>query len=107
METKKYFFGWTNIKKFIMEIIKIYSNQNSFFSKKRIESAIAFIIAQWAMIYFLIYNMPTLSVGDFAIWVGIEFAVAGYIIFQIQKEKKLGLPDIKPDDSTDDSETIK
>ena len=72
-----------------MEILKIYSNQNSFFSKKRIESAIAFIIGQWGMIYFLIQSISTLSAGDFAIWAGVEFAVAGYIVHYIEQGKKV------------------
>lgn len=85
---KKYFFGLENIKFALTEIIKIYSNKPSFFSKKRLESGIAFIIAQWGMIYFLLQKMPVMTASDLAIWAGIEFAVSGYIINQIQKEKK-------------------
>lgn len=84
----KYFFGWDNLKWFISEIVKIYSSQESFFSKKRIESGVAFIIAQWGMIYFLVTHLSTLSMGEFLLWAAAEFAVAGYIINQIQKEKK-------------------
>lgn len=84
---KTYFFGWTNIKRFITELIKIYSSQQSFFSKKRIESSIAFIIGEWGMIYFLMHTLNSLNAGDFAIWAGVQFAVAGYIIRYIQKEK--------------------
>ena len=87
-KSKKYFFGWENIKFALTEIIKIYSNKPSFFSKKRLESGIAFIIAQWGMIYFLLQKMPVMTSSDLAIWAGIEFAVSGYIINQIQKEKK-------------------
>lgn len=85
---KTYFLGWTNWKKLITEFVKIYSNQPSFFSKKRIESGIAFVIAQWGMVYFLIENHTRLSMSDFAIWSGIEFFVAGYMVYQIQREKK-------------------
>lgn len=88
MKNKTYFLGWTNIKWFISEIGKIYSEGKSYFSKKRIESGIAFIIAQWGMIYFLLEKLPTMTTSDMAIWSGIEFAVSGYIIHQIQKEKK-------------------
>ena len=52
--SKKYFFGWGNIKKGITEIIRIYSEKPSFFSKKRIESGFAFIIAEWGMIFYLL-----------------------------------------------------
>jgi hypothetical protein len=85
---KKLFFGWGNIKWFIREINKIYSSQPSFYSKKRIESGIAFIIAQWGMIFFLLEKHKTFTISDFSIWVGIEFFVAGYMVYQIQSEKK-------------------
>jgi hypothetical protein len=33
-------------------------------------------------------NINKMSASDLFIWAGIEFAVSGYIINQIQKEKK-------------------
>jgi ascorbate-specific PTS system EIIC-type component UlaA len=88
MNKKKYFFGWNNIKWVIKEAVNIYSSKKSFFSKKRIESGIAFVIAQWGMIFFLLENINKMSTSDLFIWAGIEFTVSGYIINQIQKEKK-------------------
>jgi hypothetical protein len=87
---KTYFFGWTNLKWFISEIGKMYSSKDSYFSKKRIESGIAFAISQWGMIEFLVKKIDTMTSSDIAIWAGIEFAVAGYMVNQIQKEKKDG-----------------
>jgi len=84
----KYFFGWENIKWVISELIKIYSSQDSYFSKKRIESGVAFLIAQWGMIFFLMEKHSSLTMGEFLLWAAAEFAVSGYIINQIQKEKK-------------------
>lgn len=84
---KKYFFGWTNIKWVIKEFTNIYSDNKSFFSKKRIESGIAFIIAQWGMVYFLLNKVSVMTTTDMVMWAGIEFAISGYIINQIQKEK--------------------
>jgi hypothetical protein len=86
---KKWFFGWSNIKFLIKELIKLYSNELSYFSKKRVESGIAFIVGQWGMIYFLTQNIDKLTTSDIALWAGVEFAIAGYIINQIQKEKKV------------------
>jgi hypothetical protein len=86
--SKKYFFGWGNIKKGITEIIRIYSEKPSFFSKKRIESGIAFIIAEWGMIFYLLKKYPDLTMTDMVMWATIQFGVSGYIIHQIQKEKK-------------------
>ena len=85
---KKWFFGWTNIKFLVKELIKLYSGDTSYFSKKRVESGVAFIVGQWGMIYFLVQNIDKLTASDIAIWAGVEFAIAGYIINQIQKEKK-------------------
>jgi hypothetical protein len=85
---KKLFFGWENIKWLTREITNMYSSKESFFSKKRIESGIAFIIAQWGMIFFLLEKHSTLTMTDMIMWAGVEFAISCYIIHQIQKEKK-------------------
>jgi len=84
---KKYFFGWTNIKWFIKEIGNLYTGKDSYFSKKRVESGIAFVIGQWGMIYFIIQNISTMSTSDVVLWAGVEFAISGYMLNQIQKEK--------------------
>ena len=84
----KWFFGWTNIKFLIKELIKLYSNEPSYFSKKRVESGIAFLVGQFGLVYFLVINIDKLTTSDIALWAGIEFAIAGYIVNQIQKEKK-------------------
>ena len=85
---KNLFFGWTNIKWFIREIGNLYTGKESFFSKKRVESGIAFAVGQWGMIYFLLQNMQTMSTSDIVLWSGVEFAISGYMLNQIQKEKK-------------------
>ena len=87
-KSKKWFFGWNNIKFVVKELINIYSARDSYFSKKRIESGIAFIIAQWGMIFFLMEKHSTLTMGEFLLWAAAEFAVSGYIINKIQNEKK-------------------
>lgn len=85
---KKYFFGWQNIKWFIREFGEMYSSRKSFFSKKRLESGIAFIIGQWGMIFFLMENHSKMTTSDLVLWSGVEFLIAGYTTHQIQKEKK-------------------
>lgn len=87
-ENKKWFLGWTNIKWFIKELIKVGSSEPSYFSKKRIESGIAFFIYQWGSIYYLVKKIDTVVSGDFLIWAGIELAICGYMIGQIEKAKK-------------------
>ena len=85
---KNHFFGWENAKWLVRELRNMYSGHKSFFSKKRIESGVAFGIAQWGMIFFLLKKYDTLTMGEFILWAAAEFAVSGYIINQIQKEKK-------------------
>lgn len=85
---KNHFFGWENAKWLVRELRNMYSGHKSFFSKKRIESGVAFWIAQWGMIFFLLKKYDTLTMGEFILWAAAEFAVSGYIINQIQKEKR-------------------
>lgn len=72
---------------YFKELIKIYSNEKGYFSKKRIESSIAFVIGQIGMISYLFTNLATMQISDISIWAGIEFTIAGWVINQIQKEK--------------------
>jgi len=83
-----FFFGWFNFKWLITELMRLYSDESSFFSKKRVESGIAFLVGQFGMIYFLLINIHKLTTSDIVLWSGVEFAIAGYIVNQIQKEKK-------------------
>ena len=106
MATKKtYFFGWNNIKKFITEIINIYSNKNSFFSKKRVESSVAFIIGQYGMIMFLSNHLATMTTAEIIFWASAEFAIAGWTINQIQKEKGVQVSATEQPDPVDDKPT--
>ena len=82
------FFGQINIKWFIIEIVKLYSNEKSYFSKKRVESGVAFLIGQIGMIFFLHKKYESLSMSDFIMWATLEFVISGYLVNQIQKEKK-------------------
>jgi hypothetical protein len=97
-----------NIKWFFKELLLIYSNKPSFFSKKRIESGISFLIAQVGMVFFLAVKYDSISMGEFILWAGAEFAVAGYIINKIQKEKSLEevTGDLEESTSDESSEEI-
>ena len=95
MKTMKNF--WGKITWFFSEIMKLYSNQDSYFSKKRVESGIAFLVGQWGMIYFLNKNIEAVTASDIILWAGVEFAISGYMITHIQKEKK-GNNEDSPDD---------
>lgn len=101
--TKKRFFGWTNLRWLIVELIKMYSaNTVSFFSKKRVESGIAFIILQVGMVaYFIIHiGMDMTSMG---MWAGIEAVICGYALNKIEKAS---LPPVIKDKIETDSPAV-
>jgi hypothetical protein len=77
-----------DLKWFFTELINIYSTKKSFFSKKRIESGIAFIIAQIGMLTYFFEHHDKMDIGSMLLWAGVEFTIAGWNISQIQKEKK-------------------
>lgn len=82
------FFGWNNIKFVIRELIKMYSGEPSFFSKKRIESGIAFIVMEYGMVHYLVINIHKMTMQDLFIWASINGAICGYQLSKIQSEKK-------------------
>jgi hypothetical protein len=82
------------------EILNMYSSKPSFFSKKRVESGIAFLIGQWGMVFFLLEKHTIMTASDLAIWAGIEFAISGYMLNQIQKEKKV---EVSPEETNSEN----
>jgi len=86
------------LKWFTKELINIYSNYPSFFSKKRIESGLSFVIGQIGMVAFLCFNINNISMGEFLLWASAEFTIAGYILNKIQKEKLTETNEENPQD---------
>lgn len=87
---KTYFFGWENFKWICRELYKIYSTtERSFFSKKRIESGIAFIVLQYGMIHWLAINVNKMPAEQLWIWATIECAIIGYTLNKIEAEKTI------------------
>jgi hypothetical protein len=84
----KFFFGWSNIRWFLIQVGKMYSAEKSYFSKKRIESGLAFAIGQWGMIFFMLEKHESLTMAEVLFWSATEFAIAGYMVNQIEKAKE-------------------
>lgn len=76
------------IRFYIKELIKMYSSEKSFFSKKRIESGIAFLIGQIMMIVYFANKLPTLTTADFITLIVVEFLLAGYLVNKTELAKK-------------------
>jgi len=73
---------------YIKEFIKIFSDEPSFFSKKRIESGIAFAFGQLFLLVFFFYNLEQLTTTETIALSTLEFSISGYIINHIQKQKQ-------------------
>lgn len=72
----------------IKELVKMYAaNERSFFSKKRIESGVAYVILQHGMIFWLANKYSVMTTTEFIEWAIIEATISGWMITQIQKEK--------------------
>lgn len=88
MKIHKTFFGWTNIKWFIKQIVGMYSNDpNCYFSKKRIESAITFIAATGIILCHVWQHRATITNSEILSDAALLFTIAGYTLNHIQKEK--------------------
>ena len=88
MKLPKCFFGWTNLKWLIKEFIAMYSNEDSYFSKKRFESSMAFLSGIGIILSFVWLHRATITNSEMLADAVILFGIAGYAVNQIQKEKK-------------------
>ena len=86
---KKYFFGWTNIKWFVREIVKVFSNEPSYFSQKRVHNTIAFLSATGIILCFVWTHRATIQNSEILADAALLFTIAGYTVNHIQKEKAL------------------
>ena len=77
-----------NLKWFFSELLKMWSNEPSYFSKKRVESSIVFVSVMVTYVWFCIVNFYNMSAADFTIVSGAMMVYGGYTVTQIQKEKK-------------------
>jgi hypothetical protein len=84
---RKYFSWLESVKWFLMELLKVASGQPSFFSKKRLESGIAFFVVIWGCIFWLLKKYVIMTTSDFVLWATIPLSIAGYIIYNIEKAK--------------------
>jgi hypothetical protein len=85
--SKKYFFGWTNIKWFITELALTFSEMPSFFSSKRIERSLLFTTALTAWIVWFGYHFKALTYVEMIASVGMLFGFTGYILKVTENSK--------------------
>ncbi|MCC7514522.1 MAG: hypothetical protein IT212_07500 [Bacteroidia bacterium] len=81
------FFGWGNIKKLLIELLKTFSNEKSFLSSKRINRFLFLITGLSLSIFIIIYNRGKWGALECMIVIGALFGYAGYEMTKTQKEK--------------------
>jgi hypothetical protein len=101
------FFGWNNLKWLVREIVKIGSSEKSYFSKKRIESGIAFVILQVGMIDILAYflKQENTPMSEFIMWASVEAVICGYVLTKIEENKRLGVTKQPPEQDSPETNT--
>ena len=78
-----------NLKWFFSELIKLLSDEKSYFSKKRVESFIIFLAVLITYVWYCIVNITTMNATDFTLVSGAIIVYGGYTVNSIQKEKKM------------------
>jgi len=71
----------------VKELVKMYSDEKSYFSKKRIEGGIAFLFAFWMTIFYLKQNIVGMDIWAFGYVLTSWLFISGYVVKQIQSEK--------------------
>lgn len=89
---KEDLFTWDNCKFATKELIKMYSNKPSWFSKKRFHEGVAFFMFTQGAMYSLKEYVN--DINGFLLWCVPVLLICGYTLNTIQKEK---LNDIKPE----------
>ena len=100
---KKMFAGWTNIKKFLTEIVLTLTTKESRFSQKKI---LIYVIDLSMLIASLIYmyeHKTTMTAGDHCMIVGMWLAKGTTNVIMTQGDKKL--EDKDGDDEDKDKKT--
>lgn len=74
---------------YINEFNKVFSGNPSFYSSKRIKEWIAFVTGEYILIHGFIYLLlrDKLDYTGICFMAGVAFAIAGYQLDKIQKEK--------------------
>lgn len=98
---KRFFFGWGNIKKIILEWLNTFSKEDSFFSSKRLERFVFLITGLGLTIFVVIYNRDKFSAADNLLVISPLFVYGGFSLTKTEQEKYANI------NSTTDSSTDK
>lgn len=79
---------WAEIQFIYTELKKTFSNEESYFSSKRIERMLLFVTAIVTSNVWFWSHYPKLDVNELALYIGVHLGYAGYTMAATQKEKK-------------------
>lgn len=81
---------WKTFCWYVAEFNKVFSTQPSFYSGKRLKEWTAFVTGEYILIHGFIYllKQDKLDYTGICFMAGVAFAIAGYQLDKIQKEKK-------------------
>lgn len=79
--------GKAKFKWYVNELIKMYSGEPSFFSKKRVDSGIAFMFALWMTIFYLHKRIDNMDIWAFGYILTVWLFIAGYTVAKIESSK--------------------
>jgi hypothetical protein len=81
---------WQRFCWYVGEINKVFSDQPSFYSGKRLKDWVAFVTGEYILIHGFIYLLMRDKLDDtgIALIAGVAFTIAGYQLNKIQQEKK-------------------
>lgn len=104
----KCLFGYSNFKWLIKELLKMYSNQPSFFSRKRVNEGIAFYSAIGIDLCYVYIHRWDLSSAECLFHVMTLLGIAGYHLKEIAKEKNAqNQAENQTDTEQNNTETVK
>ena len=76
-----------NIKELLFEFVATFSSDKSYFSSKRIERCIVFLVMLFLTIFFVVKKHETLSAPEFVLIIGTWLGYAGFNTVQIKNDK--------------------
>lgn len=102
----KGFFGWESFKWHLREIAATFSNKPSYYSSKRIERALLFLVALSLHSLYFYTHRTTLTPEQVLLLTGPLFVFAGYSMAQTQVEKKRREEKEEPKTGDNNEETL-
>lgn len=94
---KTYFLGWTNIRKFIRELILTLTSKESIFSQKKVLIYLIDISMLITSLVFMYYHRATMTAGEHCMIISMWLLKGVSSVIMTQQDKKLNDNDKEQD----------